>query len=388
MRRILVLAVSASLVASPAAHAWTWPVEGPVLRSFSLGDNPYAGGQHRGIDVGAAVGTEVRAPAAGTVSFVGSVPNGGRALTIQTEDGYAVTLLQLAAVDVMRGVIITEGAYVGRVGESEDAVTREPHVHLGIRVAADRDGYVDPLTLLPPREAVVPAAPKQEDPVEQPQQPADPVGEAPATPVTAPAPTVEQPGQQPSPEQPQQPSDPVVEQPVVEQPIAAQPVAEQRGTEQPVEQPVEQPGAEQPVADAPATTGTAPIVERPVAPPPARAASTAEAHAATSEPVRPQEPAEQAAAEQLPSERAAPAADEAAVGAGQVRRVIVPVAVPAVAVPAVAATAVGLAPPAGLHAFGLDELPRGVRRSTSVSRSAADAVDPAREDVRSGAAEP
>ena len=39
--------------------------------------------------------SQVLAPAAGTVSFAGSVPGGGRAITIQTPDGYAVTLLQL-----------------------------------------------------------------------------------------------------------------------------------------------------------------------------------------------------------------------------------------------------------------------------------------------------
>ena len=83
MRRFIsVLVLLASLVASlvtalaivPSAHAWTWPAAGPVLRPFSLGADTYAGGQHRGVDIGAELGSPVRAPAAGTVSFVGSIP--------------------------------------------------------------------------------------------------------------------------------------------------------------------------------------------------------------------------------------------------------------------------------------------------------------------------
>ena len=48
--------VLASLVSAAGAFAWTWPAEGPVLRPFSVGPDPYAGGQHRGVDIGAAVG--------------------------------------------------------------------------------------------------------------------------------------------------------------------------------------------------------------------------------------------------------------------------------------------------------------------------------------------
>src|ERR671910_2755770 len=103
MRRMLSVAVAAAaatLILVPAGAGWTWPVEGPVLRPFSLAADEYEAGQHRGIDVGAAINEPVRAPVTGTVSFVGPVPAGGRALTIQTADGYAVTLLHLRPVGV------------------------------------------------------------------------------------------------------------------------------------------------------------------------------------------------------------------------------------------------------------------------------------------------
>ena len=148
MRRVLsvaVVAAIASLVVVPVATCWSWPADGPVLRPFSLASDEYTAGQHRGIDIGAAAGEPVRAPVAGVVSFVGPVPAGGRALTIQTADGYAVTMLQLGSVAVTRGSAVGEGAVVGQVGESEDAGMSLPHVHLGIRVAAEPNGYVDPL---------------------------------------------------------------------------------------------------------------------------------------------------------------------------------------------------------------------------------------------------
>jgi hypothetical protein len=164
MLRLLAVVVAALAIA-PVAAAWTWPVDGPVLRRFSLGDDPYAGGQHRGVDVGADVGAPVRAPAAGTISFAGGVPGGGLAVTIRTPDGYSVTLLQLGAVSVERGEVVVEGAQVGTVGASADAVTPEPHVHLGVRAADQPEGYVDPLSLLPLRSEPAPAPSSVDPPV-------------------------------------------------------------------------------------------------------------------------------------------------------------------------------------------------------------------------------
>ncbi len=200
MRRVLAVAVVAaiaSLIVIPVAAGWAWPADGPVLRPFSLSQDEYAAGQHRGIDIAAAKGEPVRAPVSGIVSFAGSIPGGGRALTIQTADGYAVTLLQLGSIAVTRGTPVVEEAVVGVVGESEDGVTREPHVHLGVRVAAESNGYVDPVSLLPvrapvkvpapqpvatPEPAPVVAAPVEREPVATPTVTATPTPVVPAAP--------------------------------------------------------------------------------------------------------------------------------------------------------------------------------------------------------------
>jgi hypothetical protein len=144
--------VAAFLAWVPVAQAWSWPVRGPVVQGFSYDEShPYAAGQHRGIDIGAASGgASVVAPASGTVSFAGSVPTSGKSVTIETTDGYSVTLTHLGSISVAQGATVVEGAAVGTVGPSGTPEVSGPYVHLGIRTTADPNGYLDPLSLLPP----------------------------------------------------------------------------------------------------------------------------------------------------------------------------------------------------------------------------------------------
>ena len=175
MKRLVALlpVLIALQVGVQPALAWTWPVDGPVLRPFVLGDDPYAAGQHRGIDVGASAGAPVRAPAAGAVTFAGTVPGGGRTVTIQTPGGYSVTLVHLGSIGVARGAAVTEGSSVGTVGPSGEPELAGPYVHLGVRRTADEHGYVDPLALLPPVASDPP--PEAEPPVldDAPDDPAE-----------------------------------------------------------------------------------------------------------------------------------------------------------------------------------------------------------------------
>lgn len=137
---------------APAAYAWSWPVQGPVLQPFSYDSaHPYAAGQHRGVDIGAsAAGDTVVAPAGGTVSFAGTVPTSGRSLTIQTTDGYSVTLTHLGTTLVAKGETVAERDPVGTIGPSGTPELDGPYVHLGVRVTSDPNGYLDPLGFLPP----------------------------------------------------------------------------------------------------------------------------------------------------------------------------------------------------------------------------------------------
>ncbi|HEU5242848.1 MAG TPA: M23 family metallopeptidase [Gaiellaceae bacterium] len=137
---------------TPAAYAWSWPVQGQVLRPFDYDEShPYAAGQHRGVDIEAdSAGEVVAAPAAGTISFAGTVPTNGRSVTIETADGYSVTLTHLGSIGIVKGATVAEAGPIGTVGPSGTPELDGPYVHLGIRATADPNGYVDPLGLLPP----------------------------------------------------------------------------------------------------------------------------------------------------------------------------------------------------------------------------------------------
>jgi len=169
MRLRVVLAAVVALIVPTPALGWSWPVDGPVLTLFSFDEStPYAAGQHRGIDIGAPPEAVVVAPASGSVAFVGTVPQLGKVVTIETADGYSVTLVHLGSYAVRRGEPVAEGEAVGAVGPSGVAELSVPYVHLGIRRTPDEDGYVDPLSLLPARVPPIPGPPGADPPLPQP----------------------------------------------------------------------------------------------------------------------------------------------------------------------------------------------------------------------------
>jgi len=144
-RRAMVALVVGALVVVPSAAGWSWPVEGDVVQSFDFDrSHPYAGGQHRGIDIAAPSGATVVAPAAGSVTFAGTVPSSGKTIAILSGE-YSVTLTELGSIEVAKGDAVAEGQRVATSGSSGV-------VHLGVRVASDDQGYVDPLSLLPARD--------------------------------------------------------------------------------------------------------------------------------------------------------------------------------------------------------------------------------------------
>jgi Peptidase family M23 len=229
--RLAALSALLFLAVPPAAHGWTWPVDGPVLRPFSFGSDPYAAGQHRGIDIGAPSGTPVRAAAGGVVSFAGTVPKGGKTVTIQTSSGYAVTLVHLGSIRVLRGTAIEEGATVGTVGPSGVPDIPEPYVYLGIRVASDDQGYVDPLLFLPPRAEPSAAPEPAADP------PSAPAGEASGSEPVAP-PAASEPPPAPVADVSGEPSSAPSEEPATTPEPAAEPVQAAGSAEPPAAVPV------------------------------------------------------------------------------------------------------------------------------------------------------
>jgi hypothetical protein len=175
----LICALAAILQFHPsnalASTGWTWPIRGPVLTPYRNGGDPYAAGQHRGIDIGAPVGSRVAAAVAGTVTFAGVVGSSGLTVSERTADGrFDLSYLHLSSLAVQRGDVVTQGAPVGAVGVSGRRSVAAPHLHFGVREAGSRSAYRDPLDFLLP-----PAGDRVPRPVAAPVPVAHPAGPAP-----------------------------------------------------------------------------------------------------------------------------------------------------------------------------------------------------------------
>jgi Peptidase family M23 len=159
-----------------------------VITPYRNGEDPYAAGQHRGIDIAGSVGAAVAAAAAGEVRFAGVAGSSGLTVSVRTADGFDTSYLHLGAVEVSAGERVSAGQRLGAVGTSGVRSAAAPHLHFGVREAASRHAYRDPLTFLPPPGASAPEPPAG-TPVPEP---------APDAPVVAPAPRgVPGPGRQP-----------------------------------------------------------------------------------------------------------------------------------------------------------------------------------------------
>ena len=128
--------------------AWPWPVLGEVITPYKNGSDRYAAGQHRGLDIAAPVGTQVRAIVDGRVSASpGALPDGGVTVTVRSSDGaYLVSASAPGRrARVARGDPVSAGETLGAVGTTGKRSSTQPHLHLSVRRASDR-AYLDPMT--------------------------------------------------------------------------------------------------------------------------------------------------------------------------------------------------------------------------------------------------
>jgi peptidase M23-like protein len=193
MRQLAAIVLTAT-AASPAGAGlraadapspdWTWPVRGKVITPYRNGGDPYARGQHRGVDIAAERGAEVVAATAGTVRFAGPVGSAGLTVSVRTADGrFDASYLHLSSIVVARGEAVRAGERIGAVGTTGRRSAERPHLHFGVREAGRRHAYRDPLDFLPqPAPAPRPAPPPA--PVSAPAP-------APVRPAPAPVPRAE-----------------------------------------------------------------------------------------------------------------------------------------------------------------------------------------------------
>ena len=128
---------------------WLWPVSGGrrVVEPFIAPAHEYASG-HRGIDIAADAGGEVRAPAAGVVAFMGTVVD--RPLLTIDHGGGLVTTFEPVASTLRAGEEVSAGDAIGTISTGGHAPAGA--LHIGLRV---HGAYVDPMSMFGPVERAV-----------------------------------------------------------------------------------------------------------------------------------------------------------------------------------------------------------------------------------------
>ena len=117
--------------ASPRA----WPIYGPIgagfgydARRLDLGVQPF----HKGIDINANVGTQIKVPQDGVVTFAGWDGTFGLKLEIQHEKGWSTLYAHMSAFAVQVGDHVKKGQVIGAVGMT--GATTGPHLHYEIHL--------------------------------------------------------------------------------------------------------------------------------------------------------------------------------------------------------------------------------------------------------------
>lgn len=137
------------------ASVFTWPVKGEVLRPWAVETLSYDETMgdwrtHDGIDIASPAGTQVMAPAGGTVSDLYTDDLMGTTVVILHADGVMSTCSNLAEVPTVEiGDPVRTGDVIGSIGQSAIAESAEaPHLHLSMTKNGES---VDPLSYLPER---------------------------------------------------------------------------------------------------------------------------------------------------------------------------------------------------------------------------------------------
>ncbi len=111
-----------------------WPTDGWVTSRYGSRVSPFTGKPqfHGGLDIAAAFGTQIIAPARGRVSFVGKKGPLGRTVIIDHGFGLKTTYGHTAKTYVARGEVVERGTPIAAVGSTGRSTG--PHLHYSVQV--------------------------------------------------------------------------------------------------------------------------------------------------------------------------------------------------------------------------------------------------------------
>jgi len=109
--------------------SFAWPVRGKILSGFGYKKN---GLYNDGINIGAAMGTNVKASETGAVAYAGNELKGmGNLIIIQHANGWMSVYAHLDTMNVRRGARVAIGEKIGTIGKT--GKVSEPQLHFEIR---------------------------------------------------------------------------------------------------------------------------------------------------------------------------------------------------------------------------------------------------------------
>ncbi|MDZ4339332.1 MAG: M23 family metallopeptidase [candidate division NC10 bacterium] len=119
-----------------------WPTEGQVTSRFGPRTSPFTGQpqHHTGVDIAAPPGTPIRAPAAGVVTFAGTLPGYGTVVVLTHGFGYKTFYGHNQRNVVVKGQAVARGQQIAAVGNT--GYSTGAHLHYEVLL---NDAPHDPL---------------------------------------------------------------------------------------------------------------------------------------------------------------------------------------------------------------------------------------------------
>lgn len=126
---------------------WPCPSSSRITSEFGSRESPTEGASssHKGMDIGAASGSSIKAAAAGEVVISTYSYSAGNYIMLNHGGGVYTVYMHCSQLLVSEGETVTQGQEIAKVGST--GYSTGPHLHFGIRVNGD---YVNPAGFVSP----------------------------------------------------------------------------------------------------------------------------------------------------------------------------------------------------------------------------------------------